>query len=142
MALINYAWHNKVKNHDILLGIFENHALWFDNVEEMSEFLKALTPKKNRFGVYSKESETVFDLLVDSDVIYCDFVKNYPQKVKNFEDLQNMSWWEFQILLTGLGTSINDRVSIRSEKPTKDREKSRAIFKAKNSIFISDTVYE
>lgn len=87
-------------------------------------------------------SNKSFDFFTDSDLIYATFVKNYPSLVRTPQDLQQMNWWQFLMLLSCVDDSISGRQSIRSMKANSNTsmEERTRISKAKASLTISERI--
>jgi len=115
MCLILFADYNK--NYELLSDILSKYEIVFSSKEEIECFFTNLNIAMDRFGNYGEEVKIkTFDFFSDSDLIYADFLKTYPAKVKSMQDLQNMGWWEFLILLNNINTSLSDRIGIRNQK--------------------------
>lgn len=130
----------ETKDHILANYILYSLGITFQDEDEINQFYEIVYGENSRFDSATSNGEIVFDWFIDSDLIYCDFVKNYPNKVLSIEDLENMSFWEFNILFAGLNTTLSDRIEVRATKPTKDMSasQSRSILSAKKSVKILD----
>ena len=62
--------------------------------------------------------EPTFDLLYDSNYIYCAFLQNYKIDL----NVDYVHWWKFKVLLAGLpnNTKLSDIIDIRNRELPKD----------------------
>lgn len=108
-----------------MLDFLQHLGIFFDDFKEYEEFENAVFIETDRFAYVPIGNESpikTFDLFTDSDAIYADFLHYYPNRVSSISDLQNMPYWEFNMLISNMEGAVSARASLRARKPLKGKD--------------------